>query len=482
VGKKRYKTGGQTEVSYGWRQVATLIKQIQKQKLGISSQLVLFQEVANKGYLCEESTFLEYLKPRRTPVGIDLLFAALAKVFAEKWPEPSERELKEREYLSELYAAYRSEEGNAYQSSLRAISVQKKLDRAIFDDDAWIRNNIPAQVAPGALLRHFDLGGIVFRESPEVGNAIDLKLVKHALPVSKIPAVMREIEKTKLISKEKKKFILETYGTVEGSNPYISLHSCEVRPFHSAGSVAYELRLEVARSAYALTALRQLHDIPKGASPTFDAYFAGKNLVLGVEIALVSAARVGELRNAEARPDRHRRIVLQRRSERPFTYKHAWSVAASGFIEYLTHRLNEDAETISVVRAAHFELKEEIRIPSFLLPNEEHYEFFGVVRLPETNFTDVVGQCIIADDKLDQWYGDKRIKKTSPYVAELRLLDLTPANVSEFFDRAENRYVDPTAFLTIVAALRSAGFKPHEIWGEIERVIPAMNFGAHREQ
>ena len=104
MGEKGYKTGVTTEVSPGWRRTAALIKEIQK-STGFDSQQSLHDEVVHI-YPCAFDTFKDYLKPRREPPGTDLLFSVLAKAFAAKWPDASERQSKEKKYLTQLHAVF----------------------------------------------------------------------------------------------------------------------------------------------------------------------------------------------------------------------------------------------------------------------------------------------------------------------------------------------------------------------------------------
>lgn len=347
----------------------------------------------------------------------------------------------------------------------------------------WSKNGIPVDVIPGPHIFQFGLGGIVFREHTEDGNLIRLLLDTEGqkLPVDLVPSILNDIELNAGVSTHTREFIRRRYLEIQGSNTYPRLRAVQVTPFTADhGAVEYRLSLEAEKSSYIIGALRELFAYPPGTSRTFDTHFADKNIAnLGVEILLTSASSTSQHTGIRRRPDPSRRIAMQRRSREPYTYKLAWDVSASGFIDCLAHRNPEG--TLSLVTAAMKELEQEASIPPFSLPNEEHFEFFGIMHVRETGHTDVVGQCLIDDAKFDAWYKGGALEIKSRFVDRIEVINLTPRSFRLFLTASEiNRYWNPTGFLTVVAALRRAGFEPGDIWSEIEPTLPQLHFAAHR--
>jgi hypothetical protein len=141
MGVKRYKKGMTAHISSGWRRAAALIKQIQKYEIGITQQ-TLHDELVAKGYGIEFDTFKDYLKPRREPNGVDSLFSYVASVFADKWPEPSERSRKKNEYSSRLYAALAAHRTSKEGTQL--VSTKSEREQEVFNFKLTHRKELAA--------------------------------------------------------------------------------------------------------------------------------------------------------------------------------------------------------------------------------------------------------------------------------------------------------------------------------------------------
>ncbi|TPM36877.1 hypothetical protein [Mesorhizobium sp. B2-3-4] len=261
----------------------------------------------------------------------------------------------------------------------------------------------------------------------------------------------------------------------EKSNPYLRLSRVSAVKRIDSVSPYHLLTIECQKSGYHIGAIYNLTKDQRSLSPTLLRLSDGRNLSnLAVRVAMVFVDDKAAPKDRRRSIDKSRRIILHRRSQKVYTYRGAWDVSAAGYLDHLKHKSDIDHERIDISKAARNEINEELGIPEYLLPTEEHFDYFGLTQNVETGQSDIICQCIISNSK---WRDIKsRIRKKQHEVDDIRDVDLTPKALADFISENEGIRFVPSGMMTILLCLREAGFDRHQIIDALALPMQSVNF------
>ncbi|MCI0560376.1 MAG: SIR2 family protein, partial [Nitrososphaera sp.] len=219
----------------------------------------------------------------------------------------------------------------------------------------------------------------VFFDDGEAENQIHMEYLASEPPPVERERLINELDEA-LSSASLKAEDVEKLRDVllrlkEGQNPYPRLSA--IPKFKPSGRGEF-LEVTLAPSTYGLSLLTERSiDLPCLADI--------KGRVQTNSLAVMIAYTYTD-------PDDNARYCVfhQRKGEQNASWKEAWTIGASGYIDPKKH---SEFGRISPWLAAAYELEEELNIRREYLPNREHYKFFGVARATERGFLDVIGEC-----------------------------------------------------------------------------------------
>lgn len=299
---------------------------------------------------------------------------------------------------------------------------------------------------------------IVFRATPErIMSSEDVTNLKNT--------VLNDNELSEI---DRKRIFDEINRITEKSNPYLRLRSLELEDLDKkAGTSILTLRCDP--SDYHVGALAATIKRIGSSADKIKKKLNDKNVhSLAIRIAIVSVSARSMQRGGKPYVDNARSIILHRRTSKVFTYRRAWDVSAAGYIDRQDHTSEHDERRIDISKAARAEINQELGVPTWLLPTEEHFEFFGLTQNIETGQTDVVGQVHVDSDRFEQIWNSR--KHNEDEVEEVARVSLTPEGVARFLSQEDFRMV-PSALTTILLCLRHAGFSNADIISELRLVV-----------
>jgi predicted nucleotidyltransferase len=276
---------------------------------------------------------------------------------------------------------------------------------------------------------------IGFQDSKEAFNQIETRWSAGRLTTSILSSAKEEIERE--IEKEQNQALRKSYLDVlevmqRGNSRYPRMTAL---PRLTTDISRGESSLEVSLSTGSYHLWLANERLPHLASLQ---KFKGEYCLNGL------AVRVGYLYEENEKLY----LEFQQRSMKNGTYRMAWDVAASGYLDPAKHA-DADDETgirVGILEAARAELSEEMKIAPDKLPYEEMFYFFGVTRNLFTGQLDVLGYCI-ADHSRAKVCG----KGMSDKVHLFEQCEMKVDKIIEFIKARE--YWVPTAILTVMLIL-----------------------------
>lgn len=160
-------------------------------------------------------------------------------------------------------------------------------------------------------------------------------------------------------------------------------------------------------------------------------------------------------------------VFHKRRARTNATYKNAWDVSAAGYIDsdHLDPEI-ENTERISVWQASICELSEELGIPKENLPYREKFAFFGVIKNGFTGQVDLLCETLGFDEVEPRTFAEGPVDI-------IDVCELEPITIAKFIK--SKKWWVPTAIITIIMSLQSAGYKRKLI----EKVFNDNNVSKH---
>jgi hypothetical protein len=229
----------------------------------------------------------------------------------------------------------------------------------------------------------------------------------------------------------------------QGANPYprpVALPQL-VRTNHGVA-----MRLFVGEGSYATQAVREKSiNIPilQAVRQTF--------VLSSLALRVLYVSSVGE---------RDYWAEFQLRSEENSTWKNAWDVGASGYVDRQKHRYSDIDRRISPRKACACEIEEELVIDSSLLPFADHYHFFGYAQDLPSRHIILLGLCEAGHTPNPT--REPPIEPTGKkYISGYGHCVLQPNAIAEFI-AVRRRWV-PSAVLTLILALEFVGYAKEEI-------------------
>lgn len=392
--------------------------------------------------------------------------------------EMADRAGQSEQHVETLNQKLASARRSLTRTSLSEIGIFETAKSPLFDE-------VPVALAPSSISTedmdplwtfHEDNSGKTNKIRVMIGASSDALLgVDDVVNLKEI--VLRDLE---ISEKDRREIRAEIHRITEKSNPYLRLRSLELEE-RDKKSGTNILTLRCDPSDYQVGALAATLKRLGSSADQIRNKLTGKNVhSLAIRIALVSISAKSMQRQDKKFVDNEREIILHRRTSTVFTYRRAWDVSAAGYIDRLLHLSDHDERRIEISKAARAEINEELGIPTWLLPTEEHFEFFGLTQNVETGQTDIVGQVHVDANRFEQIWNSKNLNKKE--VEEVKRINLTPDAIARFLSQKEIRMV-PSALTTMLLCLRHAGFSSDDIISELRSVVDQVHlhngFAAH---